>query len=84
MEQAISTLEELSSDTEYVEFPHAYIPITLYDKIKVNYADMEWIGLADNIKIDLSVSTKTQTKVKRVISENIEVTAGSDTYREVS
>ena len=84
MEQAISKLEELSSDTEYVEFQHAYVPISLFDKIKINYADMEWVGLADNIKIDLSVSTKTQTKAKRVISENIEVTAGSDTYREDS
>ena len=84
LEQAIRTLEDMSSDTEYVEFPHAYVPISIYDKIKVNYADMEWIGLADNMKIDLSVATKTQTKIKRVRSENIEVTAGSETYREVS
>ena len=84
MEQAISKLEELSSDTEYVEFQHAFVPFALFDKIKINYADMEWIGLADNIKIDLAVSTKTQTKAKRVVSENIEITAGSDTYREES
>lgn len=84
LEMAVSKLEDLSADTEYVEFPHAYVPLSIYDKIKVNYADMEWIGIADNMKIELTVATKTQTKVKRVLSQNIEITAGSETYREVS
>lgn len=70
---AESKLRELSSDIEYVTFSHAYMPISPYDPITVKYSDMTWVGNADNISIDLKPSTKTQTKVKRVYYDVINV-----------
>ena len=80
-ELAESKLMELSCDTEFVKFEHAYVPLTVYDPIRVMYSDMEWTGNADNITIDLSPSTKTQTRVKRVLYENIEINSGAEVYR---
>lgn len=83
-EMAEQELLEMSSDIEYVTFNHAYVPFLLYDPVKVKYSDLEWIGNADNISIDLSPSTKTQTRVKRTLAESIEIVSGAETYREVT
>ena len=62
-------------------FSHAYKPLTVYDPVKVNYADMEWTGNVDDISVDLSPATKTQTKVKRIMAADIEYTSGAQSYR---
>ena len=80
-ELAEQTLLEKSSDVEYVTFSHAYRPLTVFDPVQVNYADMEWQGNIDDISIDLSPSMKTQTKVKRVMTAEIEYTSGAQNYR---
>lgn len=82
-ELAEKTLLEESSDIEYVTFEHAYKPLVVFDPVKVNYADMEWTGNVDNISVDLSPATKTQTKVKRIMSAEIEMTSGAQSYRGV-
>ena len=80
-ELAEKTLLEESSDIEYVTFSHAYKPLKVYDPVKVNYADMEWTGNVDDISVDLSPATKTQTKVKRIMAADIEYTSGAQSYR---
>ena len=80
-ELAEKTLLEESSDIEYVTFSHAYKPLKVYDPVKVNYADMEWTGNVDDISVDLSPATKTQTKVKRIMAADIEMTSGAQSYR---
>lgn len=80
-ELAEQTLLEQSSDVEFVTFEHAYKPLTVYDPVQVNYAEMEWQGNVDDISIDLSPSMKTQTKVKRILAAEIEYTSGAQSYR---
>lgn len=80
-EMAEQKLLDLSSDSEYVKFEHAYVPVMIYDPVKIMYSDMEWTGNADNIVIELSPSTKTMTKVKRVLRDNIVVESGAEVYR---
>ncbi len=80
-EMAEKKLLELSSDIEYVTFEHAYVPMSVYDPVKIMYSDLEWAGNANNMSVNLSPSTKTQTKVKRVITENIEIRSGATVYR---
>ena len=80
-ELAEQTLLEMSSDIEYVTFSHAYKPLSVFDPVKVNYADMEWTGNVDDISVDLSPATKTQTKVKRIMAADIEMTSGAQSYR---
>ena len=83
-ELAEQTLLEKSSDIEYVTFEHAYVPLKVFDPVRVIYSDMEWAGNVDNISIDLSPATKTQTKVKRIMAADIEYTSGAESYREGS
>lgn len=78
---AETTLREQSSDIEYVIFSHAYMPIQPYDPITVQYSDLEWTGNADNVSIELSPSTKTQTKVKRVLYDVITVEKSGEILR---
>lgn len=80
-ETAEQKLLELSSDVEYVKFEHAYVPIMIYDPVRILYSDMEWAGNADNIVIELAPSTKTLTKVKRILTEDIEINSGAEVYR---
>ena len=80
-EKAEEMLLEKSCDIEYVTFEHAYKPLTIFDPVRIIYSEMEWEGNVDNISIDLAPSTKAQTKIKRVLYENIEVSSGATTYR---
>lgn len=80
-ELAEQELLQQSCDTEYVRFEHAYKPISIYDPVKIMYSDMEWTGNAENISIELSPAAKTQTRVKRVLINDIEVRSGAEVYR---
>ena len=75
-------LMEKSADIEYVRFEHAYVPMTIFDPVEIHYADLTWNGTADNITVDLSPSTKTQTRIKRILTEDIEISSGASVYRE--
>lgn len=78
---AEDTLKELSCDVEYVTFPHAYVPVNLLDLIEIKYSGMSWSGFADNISINLSTATKTQTKIKRTVYEDVIIESGAEVYR---
>ena len=80
-EMAEQQLIALSCDVEYVKFEHAFIPLAIYDPVKICYAEREWIGNVDNIHIDLAASTKTQTRIKRVLAENIEIVSSATVFR---
>lgn len=73
LDKAEKDLREEANESEYVTFSHAYVPIELKKAVKIEYSDMEWLGSAENISIDLSPATKTQTKIKKTIEHNIEV-----------
>lgn len=78
---AIEFLKELSADIEYVTFRHAYVPITIFDPISIKYSNYEWEGNVDNIRINLSPSTETQTRIKRVLSQDIIIESGTEVLR---
>ena len=80
-EIAEQALRELSSDIEYVKFEHAYVPLAIFDPVQIQYSQMQWAGTVDNMSINLSPATKTQTRIKRVLTENIEIHSGSVIYR---
>jgi len=80
-ELAEKTLKEQSCDVEYVTLSHAFVPIEILDLISIEYSDMKWSGLADNISIELEPSTKTQTKIKRTLYEDIVITSSATVYR---
>ena len=81
-ELAEKELRERSADIEYVRFEHAYVPVGIFDPVEIHYADLAWSGTADNITVDLSPSTKTQTRIRRILTEDIEVSSGAAVYRE--
>lgn len=68
---AESVLREKSCDIEYVTWEHAYVPMEIYTPVKINYGDLEWIGNVDNINIDLSTATKTQSRIMRSLYQDI-------------
>lgn len=73
MDLAESKVRELSCDTEYVTFSHAYVPILPFDEVTINYADLTWTGITQSVQIELSPSTKTQTQIKRDLTNAITV-----------
>lgn len=81
MDLAEKTLREKSCDVEYVTFSHAYIPVNVFDLIRIRYADMDWTGVAQNISISLEPSTKTQTKLKRELYSMIQVKKNGEILR---
>lgn len=81
-EMAEKELRERSADIEYVKIEHAYVPIAIYDPVEISYSDLSWAGTADNINISLSPAAKTQTRIKRILTENIEINSGTTIYRE--
>lgn len=80
-ERAEQELLQQSCDTEYVRFEHAYKPVKVYDPIRIMYSGMEWTGNVDNMSISLSPAAKTQTRVKRVLINDIEVRSGAEVFR---
>lgn len=80
-DRAEKKLRELSCDVEYVTMKHAFIPIDPYQPVTIIYSDLEWTGNAENIQIDLSPATVTQTKIKRTLYDQIEVTKQSEVLR---
>ena len=74
-------MRELSCDIEYVTISHAYIPLKIYDLVRVNYATMSWSGTLDNLNITLAPSTKCQSKIKRELYDNIQVTKSGEVLR---
>lgn len=78
---AVLLIQELSSDIEYVTFRHAYVPITVFDPVRIKYSDYEWEGNVDSMSIDLSPSTETQTRIKRVLSQDITIESGTEVLR---
>ena len=81
-EMAEKELREKSADIEYVKFEHAYVPVAIYDPVEIRYSDLSWMGTADNISISLSPAARTQTRIKRVLTENIEVSSAAVVYRQ--
>lgn len=71
--KAEEELREVSCDTEYVTFSHAWVPIGLFDVVSINYSNINWIGYVDTMSIDLRSSTKTQTKIRRDLKSKITV-----------
>lgn len=78
---AEETLREQSCETEYVSMEHAYIPIDLYQPVWIDYSDMSWDGFADNISIELEPGTRTQTKIKKALYQNITVKSAAAAIR---
>lgn len=78
---AVSKLQELSADVEVVEFKHAYVPIRIYDPIIVEYSDMVWEGKLTNMVISLDTSAECQTKVERIIYDEIVIEADAEVIR---
>ena len=78
---AENMLRELSSDIEFVTLKHAYVPLTLYDKVSINYDDYSWTGTLETMSIDLSPSTETQTRIKRTIYQEIEIESRAEILR---
>lgn len=74
-------LLEESCDTEYVTFSHAWVPIYIYDVVTVNYSTKSWTGFVDNMSITLSPSTKTQTKIRRDLYDDIIVEKSGEVIR---
>lgn len=74
-------LREEATETEYVTFQHAYIPMDLKKAVKIEYEDLVWVGSVENMSIDLSPSIKTQTKIKKTIEANIVITKSAKTFR---
>lgn len=81
-QKAESVLKDKSSDIEIVKFEHAWIPMKLYDTVRINYGDMSWEGSLDNFSIELSPSVKTTSKVKRVLAQDIIISSSVTVYRE--
>lgn len=78
---AETTLREQSCDIEYVTFEHAYIPLQLHDKVQIDYGEFRWQGFADNINIELTPGTKTQTKIRKELQADIEVLSDAQAVR---
>lgn len=78
---AVQKLESLSADIEYVTIYHAYVPIRIYDSVKINYSDYEWTGIVDNISIELSPSTECETRIKRILAQDIIIESGAEVLR---
>lgn len=74
-------VREQAEEVEYVTISHAYVPIELEQAVEIDYGGFYWLGAADNISIDLSPATKTQTKIKRYIESDIEITKFGRMYR---
>lgn len=72
-DRAKDKVVELSADVEYVNYEHAYIPMQLYQSITLNYSDQSWSGIIDNYTIDLQAGTRVQSKLKRVLAENVDL-----------
>ena len=71
MNKAVDELKKVSADVEYVTMKHAWCPIYVYDQIKIKYSDLEWQGGLENMSITLAPATETQTKIKRVLYDDI-------------
>ena len=78
---ADAKLRELSADIEYVTISHAYRPLMIYELIQVNYSEMSWSGTLDTLSISLTPGTKCQSKIKRELYDNIQVTKSGQVLR---
>lgn len=74
-------LRDEAKETEYITISHAYVPIELSQAVQIEYGGYEWLGGVENISIELAPSTKTQTKIKKTIEAQIELTKSGRTYR---
>lgn len=66
-----------SQEIERVELSHPYIPLVANDAVKIQYANRNWAGNVQNIRIDLAPSTKCDTTLRRFVPSNITVTTSS-------
>lgn len=80
-ERARQRVVELSADVEYVDYEHAYIPMQLYQPITLKFSDLDWSGTIDNYTIDLKAGTRVQSKLKRVLEENVTVEVTGEIIR---
>lgn len=73
MALAKDRLIKLSTDIEYVEYEHAYIPMQLYQGMTLIFSELTWTGNIDNYSIELTPGTKVQTKLKREQPQDITI-----------
>lgn len=71
MNKAVDELKKASADVEYVTMTHAWVPLYVYDQVKIQYADLTWQGGLENVNISLKPATETQSKIKRVLYDEI-------------
>ena len=71
--KAATKLLNNSQEIERVELSHPYIPLVANDAVQVQYANKSWSGNVQNIKIDLSPSTKCDTTLRRFVPASITV-----------
>ena len=62
-----------SQEIERVQLSHPYIPLVANDAVAIDYAGRSWAGNVQNMRVDLSPSTKCDTTIRRFISNNIKV-----------
>ena len=76
-EKAATKLLNNSQEIERVELSHPYIPLVANDAVKIQYANRNWAGNVQNIRIDLAPSTKCDTTLRRFVPASITVTTSS-------
>ena len=81
-ERAENILKEKSADIEYVKFQHAFVPMGLYDTVRINYGLLSWEGTLDNFSVALKPSVPTVSRVKKSLDKNIVIDSNLMVYRE--
>lgn len=67
-------LRDKCNEIEHVSFTHAYIDwIAPNDAVALKYAGAEWSGSITNMEIPLSVGVQTKTKVRKFISNDLDL-----------
>ena len=66
-----------SQEIERVQLSHPYIPLVANDAVSIEYSNGAWSGNVQNMRIDLTPSTKCETTIRRFVPSNITVTTTS-------
>ena len=73
MASAELKLRQEAREIETVTFSHAWIPMYLHSVVDIDYGEFNWVGLVENMSIELQPGTKVQTKIDKTIDQEIEV-----------
>lgn len=81
-QRAVNKLFDNSTEIERVQFSHPYVPIEANDAVQVKYGGASWSGTVQNMRINLSPSTKCDTTLRRLVPfanyEGIQATGSID------